>query len=542
MKIKAENYVSTLTASTVDDFSDKVRTFLIKLKLPNRDVVRYTMTLEEIMLKSMDRFDENTPVKLNMGSRFFRVFISLEIEGEAYNVFSEKDEEQSFFSVSILKNLGLSPEYTFNKNKNEYSFKVKKKSLNPFVQLVIAIVAAVAVGALGFVLPDVVRNTALELALNPLHDTFFNILGCIAGPMVFLSVAWGIYGIGDAATLKRIGKKMMLNYVGTVYVIVVIFSLAIIPFLNLNFTSTVEKGSQLSAIISMLLGIIPKNIFSPFVDGNTLQIIFLAIVIGIAMLFLGQKTTAVAKAVEQINYIVQFLIEFISKLVPYFIFVVLLKMIWADTASVLINVGKVFVYFIPIVIIMAIGVISFTAISNKISPLLLIKKGIPTFIIALTTASSAAAFGTNMNACKRGYGIDDKISSFGIPFGMIAFKPSTALNYMVAAMFFANMYKVEISASWIVMMILSVGILALATPPIPGGSMTAYTVLFTQLGIPPQAIALVLACDALFDFIGTGFDQFLLPMALLNQSNKMGLVKREILMSKNTLRKKKTTQ
>lgn len=302
MKIKAENYSSTLTASTVDDFSDKVRTFLVKLKLPNRDVVRYTMTLEEIMLKSMDRFDENTQVKLNIGSRFFRVFVSLEIEGESYNVFSEKVEEQSFFGVSILKNLGLSPEYSYIRNANNYSFKVKKRTLNPFFQLVIAVVAAVAVGALGFVVPDVVRNTALEIALDPFYDAFLNILGCIAGPMVFLSVAWGIYGIGDAATLKRIGKKMLMNYVGTVYVIVIIFSLAIIPFLNLNFTSSSGNGSQFSAIISMLLGIIPKNIFSPFVEGNTLQIIFLAVVIGIAMLFLGQKTTAVAKAVEQINY------------------------------------------------------------------------------------------------------------------------------------------------------------------------------------------------------------------------------------------------
>lgn len=255
-------------------------------------------------------------------------------------------------------------------------------------------------------------------------------------------------------------------------------------------------------------------------------------VIGIAMLFLGRKTTSVAKAVEQINHIVQFLVEFISKLVPYFIFIVLVRMIWSNTLSIMLTVGKLFCVFIAAIIVMLIGMVVYTSICTHTGISLLVKKGLPTLLIALSTASSAAAFGTNMTACHKSYGIDDKISSFGIPLGMVTFKPATAVCYMAMSLFFAQMYSVDISIAWIIIMLFSASTLAIATPPIPGGSITSYTVLFAQLGIPAEAIAIALACDALFDFISTGVDQFLLPMVLLNQAGKLGMVDRKVLLDK----------
>ena len=118
------------------------------------------------------------------------------------------------------------------------------------------------------------------------------------------------------------------------------------------------------------------------------------------------------------------------------------------------------------------------------------------------------------------------------------FKPATALNYLVTAVFFAKFYGIEISVSWIVSLVFCSSVLAMATPPIPGGAMTSYTVLFTQLGIPAEALAVALACYTLFDFIDTGFNQLSLPFCLLNLAAKFGLVDRDILTGKA---KKKTT-
>ena len=529
-----EVYEGILCAETVDECSGRIRGFLTGCRLEKRSVLRYAMSVEEILLRALDApsGDAAVPVVLRMSRRFISTTVTLEIGGKEYNVYSDEDND-SVLGKSVLRALGLSPDYSYKKQTNAYAFRVKGRRFNPVLSLCISLVFALVVSTLGFLLPEAFRITILDVLLTPLYDTFINALTCLAGPMIFLSVAWGIYGIGDASTLKRIGKKLISRYTGTVFIATALAAVLLLPVFRLNYTSSAGGVNEMSSILSMLLGIVPKDIFSPFTDGNTMQIIFLAIVIGIAMLMLGRKTDAVAKAVEQINYIVQLLIEAISKLVPYFIFIVLVRMIWSDDIKTIMGVGKLFAVFVAAMIVLNIAAVCVCSIGNKVKPSVLIRKGIPTLIVGLTTASSAAAFGINMNACRNKLGIDERICSFGIPLGMVTFKPSTAVSYVIVSMFFAEMFGVSVSVSWIIIAVITSFVLAIATPPIPGGAMTAYTVLFAQLGIPPEALAIALACDALFDFVLTGSDQFQLPMALLNEAHALGLVNEDILKSKN---------
>lgn len=533
MKKQNEIYEAKLCADAVDAFSAHVRDFLTALKLPRREVLRYGMTVEEILFKSMNAGNDGVDIKLSMGKKFMSFFITLELGGEVYNVYSEQESEQGVLGGSILKSLGLSPEYKFTGSVNRYAFRIRRRSTSPFVSLAIAAVLAAIIGSLGYLLPDAARMTLLDKLLIPLNDTFLDLLGCIAGPMIFLAVAWGIYGIGDAAALKNIGKKLCGSYIGTSCIAATLLCLLAIPLFDLHFTAASGTGSGLSDAFAMILGIVPKDIFSPFVNGNTLQIIFIAVVIGIAMLFLGQKTDFVAKVVEQINYIVQFLIEAISKLVPVFIFIVLLKLMWSDMLGSLSGIGKLAGVFFGSVLLCAVGVVGITALKNRVSPLLLAKKGLNTLLIALSTASSAAAFGSNMNTAKREYGIDEKLCSFGIPLGVVTYKPNAALNYVMQCLFFAEMYSLDISVSWIVILLITGIILAVATPPIPGGGMATYAVLFAQLGIPTEALAIALACETVFDFIITGFDQFGISLVLLNQAGRLGFAEREKLLRRN---------
>lgn len=130
---------------------------------------------------------------------------------------------------------------------------------------------------------------------------------------------------------------------------------------------------------------------------------------GVALLVLGSQTDAVARGIEQINYIIQFLMEVISNLVPAFIFIVLVQMIWSDTLDVVLS--RVF----------------------------------PAFLIAVTTASSVASFGTCVNSCEKKLGIRNNITSFGVPLGIVMFPPGTALSFIMICMHTAEVYGVECS-------------------------------------------------------------------------------------------------
>ena len=535
--MKNAEYDYILSPEVVDICSDNVRAYLTELGIPKRDIIRYTFSLEEILLKSLDGKSE-VPIHLFCGKKMFRNSVILEIDGEANNIYMSESKNTGVLGESMLKSLGLSPEFLHTNGKNVYSFRLKKQGMNSLLKLLLVLLVSFAVGFAGLLLPGNIISGVNEFVLTPLHTTFLNVLGCIAGPMIFLSVAWGIYGIGDAATLRQIGKRLFFGFSGTVGAVALVLTFLCLPFFSLNFSDNVDAGGGFSDIFNLILGIVPKNIFSPFVDGNTLQIIFLAIVIGIAMVFLGKKTNAVALAVEQINYIVQFLIEFISKLVPYFVFIVVVKTVWSQSLDIFTKVAKLFVVYVIAEGIMIFALTSYTSLKNRVSPMLIIKKALPAFLIALTTASSAASFGTNMENCEKEFGIDKTITSFGVPFGVVMFKPATSVCHLTMALFFAEYYGIKTSVTWVAILIISILILSIATPPIPGGAMTAYTVLFTQLGIPAEGLAIALACDMIIDFLSTGGNQFMLPFALLNQAGKLGMVDRKILCKRSVRRKR----
>lgn len=91
----------------------------------------------------------------------------------------------------------------------------------------------------------------------------------------------------------------------------------------------------------------------------------------------------------------------------------------------------------------------------------------------------------------------------------------------------AECYQVEMNLSWMLIAILISGILAIAAPPVPGGGLTCYTVMFLQLGIPEEALALTMTLDLIFDFVATAVSQTFLQAELVLLSDKLGLMDRK---------------
>ena len=169
----------------------------------------------------------------------------------------------------------------------------------------------------------------------------------------------------------------------------------------------------------MVLDIVPGNFFTPFTEGNPLQIIFVAVLIGMAMLILGNKATAAASFVEQSNYIVQLIMEAVSSFVPLFVFGSILNMILNNDFSVFLPAYKLIpAMLMGDAILLAVYLVLVCA-GRKVHPRVLLKKMMPTFLIALTTASSSAAFGVNMECCEKDLGIDRRIVNLGVPLGHI---------------------------------------------------------------------------------------------------------------------------
>ena len=518
-----------LSSSACDEISAEISAFCVKQHADGKDVLRYRLSAEESLLNWIDKGCEGRRVRLTAGRKLFSAYILIELDGSPVNPFMDPSGELGEYCNIILINLNQKPAYSYSNGRNSLYYRIKRKSLSQFQVLCIVVVLSIFAGVLGVLfIPDGLRRMILESVINPIYDTFFNILGCIAGPMIFLSVAWGIYGIGDVETLGTIGKTMMLNflkYVSLAAAGCVVF----FPVFGNRFTSSSSQVSQIKAILEMILGIFPSTIEEPFATGNSLQIIFLAVVSGIALLYMHKQTREIAIAIGQINALVSFLMSLISRLVPYVIFMVMVSLIWSGDLSVITSAWKLMGVFLIALLGIAVTYLFITIAYQKVKPSVLLRKSMPTFLVALTSASSAAAFGTNVETCEKRYGIDPSLVRFGVPLGIVIHKPTTAAYYLIIVMYFASVYHVQCTPAWLILAVFICIVVAVSAPPIPGGGAAAYMILFLQLGIPGEALAVALTLDIIADFLMTSFDMFTLQMALINITSRMNRIDKNIL-------------
>ena len=518
----------SLDNTSIVAINDELESFLMAGKAEEKNRLRIQLTAEEILLKYQERFGEGTKVSVRCIRRLGRMRIELSFDTERFNPF-EDGEDESLVLHSLLASMGAAPLWQYRNGRNVISFTPRKKKRSQMVYIIAAVILALGCGIACLALPDGVGTFISSQVISPLLGAFMGLLSAVSGPMIFCSVLIGICSIGDTATLGRIGKLMMARFLIITLLLNVIVSLIYLPFFDLS--SLGGSVLDFSALLDMMLGIIPGNLFTPFTEGNPLQIISVAVMLGISIVILGQKVSTVMSFFEQVDYIIQLLMEAVSTLVPFFVFGSIFNMIVNSDFAVLMSSSK----FIPIMLlgdlVIIVIYIAMVSLRKGLNPMLLIRKIAPTFLIAITTDSSAAAFSTNVECCEKDLGIDKKIISFGIPLGQVVFMPGASILFLAAAFCMAEVYGVSISLPWLVSAITITFVLAVAAPPIPGGALICYTMLMTQLGLPDEAIAIAIAFNVILEFVATAFNLSCLQLELVELSGELDMLDREVLRS-----------
>ena len=528
--------IYTLQPDAIDEAVAEVAAYLKEQQIDSKEALRIRLQVEDALLRYLERDDVQRNFELKCGKSLGKLRITLSIKGEMFDPFRRRDDGESVdsFMRQALSSMGDLPTWRYSMGTNTVTFALTRKSIPDLVHLLIAIVLAIVVGFLIQYVPDNIYTFLIDGLLSPTLDTFMSFLGAIAGPMIFLAVVWGIYSIGDATTFSVLGKRLLGRYALLITILTLAFGFIILPFFTLvSGDSTSDFTSAFSPIFGMVLGIVPSNLFTPFTEGNTLQILFVGIIIGLAMLFASEKTHTVAMLMEQVSIIVQIIMDVISKLVPFFVFGSLLNIITTEDFSQIAQSYKLIITNVGGCVALLVIYVVYVTMRTKVNPLVFIKKALPTFLIGMTTASSAAAFATSRKTCSEQYGIEPRLADFGVPFGQVIYKPSVALLYLSSAICTAEIFGVTVSTSWLVSAFAMSVILSIATPPIPGGQLASYTVLFAQLAIPDAGIALVLAIGILLDFLETPTDLVGGHSMLILAANKFRMIDLDTLHAAN---------
>ncbi|MCR5090517.1 MAG: dicarboxylate/amino acid:cation symporter [Oscillospiraceae bacterium] len=425
----------------------------------------------------------------------------------------EEGSEDSISAV-MLKAYGDRLKYIYKDGSNRVRISTQKGEHSAMYAALLALAAAVVVGLLcRSFMPASVNGGLIKFFLSPIKTMFINAMKIIVGPVVFFSIISCFSQFSSLSELGKIGGKVMGLYLLTI-VLAVCVGFGMFSLINPGEWEMALEGTMQAAnvsvntdvdtsLIGMLVGIIPSNLFKPFVESNTLQIIFLAVLLGTAVGMIGRYTKILQDYFEACNELFLTVTKIISRFIPLAVFcAVTLMILQTGTDSLLAMLSMAGTDIAALLVMMLLyGFI--ILLFARINPIKFYRKDWPGMLTSFSLSSSNAAMPTNIQICTESLGVSPKVCGFSIPLGATVNMDGTSIHLAVAAMFLARMYGVEVPASAMVSIVITIVMLSLGTPGVPGASLVCLGILLNQIGVPTEAIGLIMGVDSLLDMFRT---------------------------------------
>ena len=518
-----------LDAEGIDRACDEANAFLSNTKLGKREKLATRLSFENVLLMWRQYYGDNTPVIVRLGNRFGRPSLVASVRGKRFDPrqIDTSGEKYAPIARTMLKASGFLPNYTYRSGYNIVALTLPRKPLSALVQILIAAVLGVVVSLLGNAfLPEASCKYFLETLITPLFDVFLAMLSGLSGPLIFLTVAWGICGIGDVTVLGRNGKSLIGRFLAG-NALAAIFACAIcIPFFSLSSQGAQGNGDFFGDLVKLIIDMLPTNVFKAFVEGNTSQIIILGVIVGVVTLVLENVCDGVRKAIEELNVFAQFLMEQFCRLIPFFVFLMVLIQVWSGSFMTL------FTAWVPILLVAVLMVVFFairvvfTCLRFHVPITKFITAAKPAMTLGLTTGSSCAALSPMISGCQDDLGVDEEQTSFGVPLGIVLCQPPTVIMLVVLSLHCMQAYGLGADVSWYVRMALMCFLYSMVAPPVPGGMIACFGLLFAKLGIPVEALAMATAFNVIVDYLVTCFRVGSIMVDVLDAGCALGTVDR----------------
>lgn len=258
-----------------------------------------------------------------------------------------------------------------------------------------------------------------------------------------------------------------------------------------------------TSLLSTIIHIVPSNLIKPFLESDTLQIIFLAILCGVAVGMIGEYTSVLHDLFEACNALFLTITTIISRLIPLVVFcsvaMMTAEMEGASLLSTLGFAGTVLLAFFCMLIVYGLLVL----LLGHLNPITFFKKNREGMLTSMTLSSSSAAMPTNMRTCTDKLGISPKVCSFSIPLGATVNMDGTCIFLTIGGLFLARAYGVAVPGSAMVSLAITIILLSLGCPGVPGSALVCLGVVLESLGVPIEAIGLIMAINPFLDMFGT---------------------------------------
>lgn len=375
----------------------------------------------------------------------------------------------------------------------------EKKKMSLAMQIFIALVLAIAAGLL-------LQKHAqfAETYIKPFGTIFLNLLKFIVVPIVLFSIMCGIISVRDIKKVGAIGLKTVVYYMCTTAFAITIGLIGGNLFKKMfPVIATTDLSYQVgekTSLMDTIVNIFPSNFISPMAEANMLQVIVMALLIGFAIILVGEeKNTRIITACNDLNDVFMKCMEMILKLSPIGVFCLLCPVVAANGATIIGSLAMVLLAAYVCYIVHAVVVYSFAVKTiGGISPLTFFKEMLPAIMFAFSSASSVGTLPINME-CTEKLGTSREIASFILPLGATINMDGTAIYQGVCAIFIASCYGIHLTLPQMLTIIFTATLASIGTAGVPGAGMVMLAMVLTSVGLPVDGIALVAGVDRIFD-------------------------------------------
>ena len=521
-----------LNSSGIDQASELLQEWMYGKNVQSRNLQRTRLAFETILIDLSEHYGEEHEATLILRRRLGMKTVSLCYDGEPYNPVSHSGEDGSDeWTERFLSDIMMKPHWKHSKGSNELYLRIPRNKLRDELLLLIALVVAILLGFAGMYLPSNVTSTAMEYVFEPISTLFMNLLKTLAGFLVFLSIVTGICGIGSLSDFSKVGKYMIGRYVLFTFLGAGFCVLAMMPLHGLVF-GEVQGGTQVRRIFELILRIVPDNPVTPFLECNLLQIVFLAILFGVAVLVLLQESSELHAVLIQIKNAVMYLVSLLCRLIPIYIIASLTVLFWEHGMGIFKHIWKPLLLVVIMLHLMAMVKVMSVSIRCKVSPGLLLKKAATSYIIGLTTSSSMAALGTVLDASEHRFGVPKSLGEFGVPIGNVIGRHFVSGGFVIILLFLAEHAGVQVNIGWMISLWIYVSIISFAMVPVAGGTLICLGVMLAQFGIPAEYLGIAASLTLLADFVMAGTYVLDEHMEMVLQARHWGTLDIETLRNK----------
>lgn len=349
-------------------------------------------------------------------------------------------------------------------------------------------------------------------------DIFMRGLKMVIVPLILSSIISGVTNIGNAENLGRLGLKTMGYYIATSMAAIItgLFFVNIISpgkGIDIGFSQKVE-GLDVAreSFGSILLHIVPTNIFEAFTEGNMLSIIFFAIIFGFFITRVQDKyknymTDFFNSTFEVMMKVTMFIIRF----TPFGILGIVASVVAENVDNLSQIAGSLGLYMLTVIVALFFHAFitlpfGFLRLVGKVSAKKHFKNMQSVLLTAFSTSSSSATLSLNMAAVEQKSGVSSKISSFTLPLGATINMDGTALYECIAAMFIAQAYGIDLSILDQVIVVLTALLASIGAAGIPMAGLVMITIILTAVGLPLEGVGLILAVDRILDMFRTAIN------------------------------------